>query len=81
MAGGMGLHSIELRSASIYEHGLPPASFDYPYSRHLLIHQNHPVEAMKQGGVMVFEEAAMQRTSLSTIVSGAADFSRRNIRA
>ena len=81
MAGGVGLHSIELRSAGIYEHGLPPASFDYPYSRHLLIHLNHPVEAMKPGGVMVFEEAARQRTSLCTIVSGAADFSLRNIKA
>ena len=51
---------------SVYDHGLPPASFDVSYSRWLLMHLNRPVDAMRSiyaalrpGGVMVCEEADM----------------------
>jgi 2-polyprenyl-3-methyl-5-hydroxy-6-metoxy-1,4-benzoquinol methylase len=54
----------EFRVGSVYDHGLPPESFDVSYSRWLLIHLNEPVEAMrsiyatlKPGGLMVCEEA------------------------
>lgn len=53
----------EFRTGNIYEHGLPPESFDVSYSRWLLVHLNRPVDAMrsiyaalKPGGVMVCEE-------------------------
>ena len=59
-----GLENVEFRVASIYEHGFAPESFDYSYSRWLLVHLSRPVEAMrkiyealKPGGVMVCEEA------------------------
>jgi SAM-dependent methyltransferase len=54
----------EFRVGSVYDHGLPPESFDVAYSRWLLVHLNQPVDAMrsiyaalKPGGVMVCEEA------------------------
>jgi SAM-dependent methyltransferase len=54
----------EFRVGSVYDHGLPPESFDLSYSRWLLIHLNRPVDAMrsifavlKPGGLMVCEEA------------------------
>ena len=54
----------EFRVGSVYDHGLPPESFDVSYSRWLLIHLNQPVDAMRSiyealepGGVMVCEEA------------------------
>jgi SAM-dependent methyltransferase len=56
----------EFRVGSVYDHGLPPESFDVSYSRWLLIHLRRPVEAMrsiyaalKPGGLMVCEEADM----------------------
>jgi SAM-dependent methyltransferase len=56
--------TTEFRVGSVYEHGLPPESFDVSYSRWLLIHLNQPVDAMrsiyaalKPGGLMVCEEA------------------------
>lgn len=59
-----GIENVTFRSASIYEHGLEPESFDVSYSRWLLVHLTRPVEAMrsiyaalKPGGVMVCEEA------------------------
>ena len=54
----------EFRVGSVYDHGLPPESFDVSYSRWLLIHLNKPVDAMRSiyaalepGGLMVCEEA------------------------
>ena len=54
----------EFRVGSVYDHGLPPGSFDVSYSRWLLMHLNRPVDAMrsiyaalKPGGLMVCEEA------------------------
>jgi SAM-dependent methyltransferase len=54
----------EFRVGSVYDHGLPSESFDFSYSRWLLIHLNRPVDAMrsifaalKPGGLMVCEEA------------------------
>jgi SAM-dependent methyltransferase len=62
LAGG----KTEFRVGSVYDHGLPPESFDVSYSRWLLIHLNRPVDAMrsiysalKPGGLMVCEEADM----------------------
>ena len=56
----------EFRVGSVYDHGLPPGSFDVSYSRWLLMHLNRPVDAMrsiyaalKPGGLMVCEEADM----------------------
>ena len=56
----------EFRVGSVYDHGLPPESFDVSYSRWLLMHLNRPVDAMrsiyaalKPGGLMVCEEADM----------------------
>lgn len=56
----------EFRVGSVYDHGLPPESFDVAYSRWLLMHLNRPVDAMrsiyatlKPGGLMVCEEADM----------------------
>jgi SAM-dependent methyltransferase len=56
----------EFRVGSVYDHGLPPESFDISYSRWLLMHLNRPVDAMrsiyaalKPGGLMVCEEADM----------------------
>ena len=63
LADAAGLRNIEFRNASIYEHGLPAASFDISYSRWLLVHLQRPVDAMrkirealKPGGIMVCEE-------------------------
>jgi len=54
----------EFRVGSVYDHGLPPESFDVSYSRWLLMHLNRPVDAMrsihaalKPGALMVCEEA------------------------
>jgi SAM-dependent methyltransferase len=54
----------EFRVASVYDHDLPSESFAVSYSRWLLIHLNHPVDAMRSiyaalepGGVMICEEA------------------------
>ena len=56
----------EFQVGTVYEHGLPPETFDVSYSRWLLMHLNRPVDAMrsiyaalKPGGVMVCEEADM----------------------
>ncbi|MEQ1884425.1 MAG: methyltransferase domain-containing protein [Bryobacteraceae bacterium] len=64
LATEQGLKNIEFRSANIYEHGLAPESYDFSYSRWLLMHLNRPVDAMrkirealKPGGIMVCEEA------------------------
>ena len=50
----------------MYDHGLPPETFDVSYSRWLLMHLNQPVDAMrsiytalKPGGLIVCEEADM----------------------
>ena len=58
--------TTEFRVGSVYDHGLPPETFDVSYSRWLLMHLNKPVDAMrsihaalKPGGVMVCEEADM----------------------
>lgn len=58
--------TTEFRVGSVYDHGLPPESFDVSYSRWLLMHLNRPVDAMRSiygalapGGVMVCEEADM----------------------
>ena len=63
LAEGMALRNIEFINASIYDHQLPPASFDYAYARWLLVHLNRPVDAMrkifealKPGGFLVSEE-------------------------
>ena len=63
LADGAGLGNIEFLNRSIYEHGLPAGSFDYSYSRWLLVHLSRPVDAMrkigealKPGGIMVCEE-------------------------
>jgi SAM-dependent methyltransferase len=64
LAREQGLRNIEFTTANIYEHGLEPGSYDYSYSRWLLMHLTRPVEAMrkirealKPGGIMVCEEA------------------------
>jgi SAM-dependent methyltransferase len=56
----------EFRVGSVYDHRLPPESFDVAYSRWLLMHLNRPVDAMrsihaalKPGGLLVCEEADM----------------------
>jgi SAM-dependent methyltransferase len=56
----------EFRVGSVYDHGLPPESFDVSYSRWLLMHLSQPVDAMrsiyaalKPGGLIVCEEADM----------------------
>lgn len=56
--------NAEFRSASVYDPGLEPDTFDVSYSRWLLVHLQQPVDAMrsiyralKPGGVMVCEEA------------------------
>ena len=58
-----GLRNIEWRQANIYDHGLSEETFDYTYSRWILVHLNRPVDAMrkllgllKPGGLMVCEE-------------------------
>jgi len=63
MAVEQGLANIEFVNDSIYEHKFPPASFDFAYTRWLLVHLNRPVDAMrkifealKPGGLMVTEE-------------------------
>jgi ubiquinone/menaquinone biosynthesis C-methylase UbiE len=63
MAEASNLSNIEFIHASIHEHGLPAASFDYAYSRWILVHLARPVDAMrkvhealKPGGIMVCEE-------------------------
>ena len=63
LAKAEGLTNVEFLNRSIYDHGLPSASYDYRYSRWLLVHLNRPVDAMrkigealKPGGIMVCEE-------------------------
>jgi len=57
------LRNIEWRHANIYEHGLPEGTFDYTYSRWILVHLSRPIDAMrklfgllKPAGLMVCEE-------------------------
>jgi len=64
LAVASGLSNISFLNDSIYDHRLPAASFDFCYSRWLLVHLNRPVDAMrkiyealKPGGIMVCEEA------------------------
>jgi len=56
--------SVEFRAGSVYEPAFEPGSIDVSYSRWLMVHLQHPVDAMraihaalKPGGVMVCEEA------------------------
>lgn len=66
MAGIERLGNIEFVNASIYEHGLPSANFDFAYTRWVLVHLSRPIDAMrkmyealKPGGLMVTEECDM----------------------
>jgi len=68
LAEAAALPNVEFETANIYEHGLPPESFDYSYSRWLLVHLQRPVDAMKSiyttlkpGGIMVCEEADLSQ--------------------
>jgi ubiquinone/menaquinone biosynthesis C-methylase UbiE len=63
LADASNLRNIEFIHASIYENGVPPASFDYAFSRWILVHLNRPADVMrkvyevlKPGGIMVCEE-------------------------
>ncbi len=47
-ANGQADGTTEFRVGSVYDHGLPPESFDLSYSRSLLIHLNRPVDAMRK---------------------------------
>jgi SAM-dependent methyltransferase len=59
-----GVEGATFRTGNVYEPGFEPGTIDVSYSRWLMVHLNHPVDAMraihailKPGGVMVCEEA------------------------
>lgn len=61
-----GLRNVSFRQASAYKTGLRPNSFDFVYSRFLMCHLTHPLDALaemldlvKVGGVLVCEDYQM----------------------
>ncbi|MEZ5351519.1 MAG: methyltransferase domain-containing protein [Bryobacteraceae bacterium] len=68
MAEAENLTSISFENRNIYDHGLPEESFDFAYTRWILVHLARPVEALrkiasalKPGGVLVCEEAEVSQ--------------------
>ena len=66
LADADGLASVEFRTGNVYEPHLDPDTVDMVYCRWLMVHLKSPVDAMraihkalKPGGVMVCEEAAV----------------------